>query len=210
MPLTREEHIIYTRKELNNYPYYIEVIKILKDNKIKSYLDIGANVGEFCNVLFEKIETLEYAYLIEPESLNFEFLKSNVRNKNINFLNFAIGYNFINPILIPHPSKNIGGFMLNEKNNNDSYHSIQIRTLEELNLPIVDFVKIDIEGGEFNLIENSIYLQQIKWIEIEFHMNEVDLQKNASIIYVNDKFPNHTIKFLEPNLLGRILLERNG
>jgi uncharacterized protein len=30
MPSTREEHVSYTRNELNNYPYYIAVIEELK------------------------------------------------------------------------------------------------------------------------------------------------------------------------------------
>ena len=74
MPSSRESHVLYTRSELETYQYYKDVIEILKQDKIKSYIDIGANVGEFCNVLFEKIDTLKKAYLIEPQEDNFIFL----------------------------------------------------------------------------------------------------------------------------------------
>ena len=60
------------------------------------------------------------------------------------------------------------------------------KTLEELELPIVDFIKIDIEGGEFNVIENSSYLQQIRWIDIEFHAL---IDPN----YIKTHFPNYEI-----------------
>ena len=54
MPTTREQHIQYTRDELNNHQYYIDTFDILKDYGVKSYIDIGANVGEFCNIITQK------------------------------------------------------------------------------------------------------------------------------------------------------------
>jgi len=209
MPVTREEHITYTRNELNNYPYYISVIEQLKNDNIKSYVDIGANVGEYCNVLFDKIPSLIDAYLIEPETENFDFMQSNLNNKNLSLFNVAIGYHFKNGVIIPHGSVNVGGFMVIDSERTQNSEQIVVKTLEELNLPLVDLVKIDIEGGEFNLIENSNYLQKIKWVEIEFHMSENDLKNNNSVNYVGEHFPNHTISVIEPILKGRILLKRN-
>jgi hypothetical protein len=200
MPSTREEHVRYTRNELNNYPYYVEVIKELKKYNIKSYLDIGANTGEFCNVLFEKLLTLKKAYLIEPEIENFLFLKNNVTLKNVNFFNIAIGYNISSPKIISLYN-NVGGFQV--INSSDNGIPVVVKTLEELKIPKVDLVKIDIEGGEYNLIENSSYLQNVKWLDIEFH----DYHNIPTREYVEKYFPNHVIEVIE-SLEGRCLLKK--
>lgn len=201
MPTTREEHIAYTRRELETYHYYINVIETLKNNKIETYLDIGANIGEFCNVLFEKIPTLKKAYLIEPEQNNFEFLKNHVKLKDIVFLNLAIGYN-LDCGKINFYDGNVGGFRLLHDKNQEGIE-VQVKTLEDIDLPIVDFVKIDIEGGEYNIIPNSSYLQKIKWIEIEFH----DYPNIPTRGYISSQFKNHKIVCIE-SLEGRCLLEK--
>lgn len=201
MPISREEHASYTRNELDSYQYYIDVIEYLRNAGIKSYLDIGANIGEFCNVLFEKIPTLREAHLIECESENIKFLKNNIKPTKVVIYKLAVGYNMSNPILIAND--NVGGFKIVDGNSNiDS--NINMSTLENLNLPIVDFVKIDIEGGEYNIIENSDYIQKIKYIDIEFH----DYDNFPTVKYISEKFKNHRIKILEPVLEGRCLLEK--
>lgn len=166
--LTIEGLINHTRKELIEEPYFIALINTLKFNEIESYVDVGANTGEFSNILFEQIPTLNNAYLIEPEENNYNFLQNNIKNKSVLY-KVAIGYNFTSGVLV-NDSNNAGGHLLREMKYVDtSFSNVEIKTLEELELPIVDFIKIDIEGGEFNVIENSSYLQQIRWIDIEFH-----------------------------------------
>lgn len=212
MPITREEHISYTRDELKNREYYKNVIKILKENKISSYVDIGANIGEFCNTLLDYIPSLKHAYLIEPEMLNFDFLKKHLKDKNnIYYYNVAIGYNLKNPLLINHPTMNVGGFMLIEKDKiqDESLvlkNNIKVLELEELNLPIVDLIKMDIEGGEFNIIENSKYLQTAKFIEIEFHKDYKNKKELTNYLY--EYLPNYNYIIIEEPLYGRALLQK--
>jgi FkbM family methyltransferase len=200
MPNNRQEHVYYTRNELNNFNYYIQIIKHLKESNIKSYIDIGANTGEFCNVLFEKIPTLVDAYLFEVEKENINFIKKNIKNKKVNIFDFGIGYFFKNPILIH--DFNPGGFSVKDEPNNTIHSNVVLKTLEELNLPNVDFVKIDIEGGEYNIIENSKYLYNIKFIDIEFHNHNTNsIQK-----YVEDKFLNYDIVFTD-DYMGRFFIK---
>lgn len=183
--LTREGLVNHTRKELAEEPYYIALLSTLRFNEIVSYVDVGANIGEFCNVLFKEIPTLQDAYLIEPEERNCEFLQNNIKNKNTLY-KLAIGYNFISGVLV-EDTNNAGGYHLREGlHTGSNFLSVEIKTLEELELPVVDFIKIDIEGGEFNVIENSSYIQQIKWIDIEFH-GAID------VTYVKKYFPGHEI-----------------
>lgn len=207
MPVTREEHVQYTREELTGYEYYIKVMEILKNENIKSYLDIGANVGELCNFLFEKLPTLNNAILIEPETDNFLFMKKHVTNKNITHHNLAIGYGFKNGVIISNG--NVGGFIVSENIQGDLV-GISVKTLEELDLPIVDLVKIDVEGGEYSIIENSSYLQKVKLLEIEFHATLSELQNNYTVNFVKSFLPNHEIIVHDTNNknpYGRMLLK---
>jgi len=183
--LTREGLINHTRKELTEEPYFIALLTTLRFNRITSYVDIGANIGEFSNILFEEIPTLQDVYLIEPEKRNCTFLQNHVKNKNTLY-QVAIGYNFSSGVLV-EDTNNAGGYYLRGGNLvGANFLNVEIKTLEELELPIVDFIKIDIEGGEFNVIENSSYIQQIRWIDIEFHAL-VDPN------YIKTYFPNYEI-----------------
>lgn len=191
MPKTREEHVLYTSRELNTYPYYIKVIEELVAAKISSYFDIGANVGEFCKVLFEKIPTLKTAYLAEPEIENFVFMTNHVRSLNAKCYNVAIGYGFSSGNIVCHKSGNIGGFSVVPLACGQNL--IQVKTIEEILPCKVDFIKIDIEGGEFNLIENSPTLQITKFVEIEFHLSEAESANGKNGKYIKNSFPNHEI-----------------
>lgn len=207
MPTTREEHVKYTREELLKYDYYIKIIEILKNENIKSYLDIGANVGELCNFLFDQLPTLSYAILIEPEPDNFSFMKNHVINKNITYHNLAISYGFKNGMIISNG--NVGGFIVVE-NTSDKLIGFDTKTLEELNLPIVDLVKVDVEGSEYSIIENSSYLQKVRLLEIEFHATLSELKNNHSVNFVKTYLPNHEIIAYDnndKNPYGRILLK---
>lgn len=183
--LTHETHIEYTRNELMNNPYYIQMIHFLNEAKIISYLDIGSNVGEVCNVLFEKIPTLKEAHLVEPEIGNLNFSKNRLNNDVVKFYNVAISYNLINPKLVLD-DVNVGAHKLIQ---DQSGVSVDVATLEELHLPIVDFVKIDIEGMEYNVIKNSKYLQSIRIVDIEFHHPDV----HDSLEYVQTYMKNHSV-----------------
>ena len=53
------------------------------------------------------------------------------------------------------------------------------------------FLKMDIEGGEFNLIENSQYLQNSNLIEIEFHWTQTSINSNQNRFeYIKSNFKN--------------------
>lgn len=200
MPLSQGEHVQYTRDEFTTYPYYVDMIKILETKKIKSYVDIGANVGEFCKCMFEKLPTLTTAYLIEPEEANFKFMTNRMeelRQYCLHMFNVGITYNIKNPVFLR--SFNVGGHRIIESENASD---IKTSTLEDLKIPIVDLIKIDTEGGEYDIIENSSYLQEVEWLDIEFHDYDGSHPMEE---YVEKFLPKHRI---ELSLGVRCLLQK--
>jgi FkbM family methyltransferase len=206
MPANRTDHIAYTRNEWENEPYFLKVLEILQSENIISYLDLGANVGEVCNVLFEKIPTLESAYLVEPQLENFEFLKAHVisENRKIEYYPVGIFYGKTTGELFIDPSwQNPGSFALSDDRDNfqPAGETVKLTTLEDLNIPYVDFVKIDVEGSEYNIVENSSYLTGCKYIDIEFHTYTI-----PSLEFCQKNLPTHSIVLSEG---GHLLLKRN-
>ena len=220
MTRTHQEHIFYTRVEYDHLDYYQRVIEKLNGAKIERYIDLGANTGEVCKIFMEKIPSLKGAYLFEPEAKNYSFMRQNIdehlsRHPDnwATYYDIAIIYGFENPIL-EQWGDGCGGFHVIENKDyqgTNNLHPIsRFNTLEAFDFKDVDMVKIDIEGLEYNVIENSSYLQEIPWIEIEFHR----WSDIPSIYYVIDKFPKHRIAvFEDPNkskeyYSNRVLLER--
>jgi FkbM family methyltransferase len=191
MNSTREGHIEYTRDEYNNSDYYNQMLDILNDNKIKSFIDVGACVGEVTKILLEKIPTITRGVMIEPLKDNVAFIKSRINDERIKLLPNAVYYGDSRVKL--GRLQNVGGASLFVSENIELCNTI---TLEELDLP--DFIKIDVEGAEINIKENSTRLKEIKFIDIEFHHYCRALDK---IVYVKKWLPNHRILLEKENSL---------
>lgn len=201
MPISREEHVLYTRNELTSYPYYVEIFNILKNENIESYLDIGANVGEFCKFLFEKIPTLKKAYLLEPDFENFSFLEKHTGGIDTDAINMGIFYGSGKYKLEKH-GDNVGGFQIMES---DTMGISNVTTLENLNLPVVDLIKMDVEGGEFNIIKNSSYLKSVKWLDIEWHHNNTPTTED----YIESYLSMYEVIYIEEDKNRCLLKNKN-
>jgi len=206
MPANRTDHVVYTRNEWETEPYFLKVLEILQSENILSYLDLGANVGEVCNVLFEKIPTLESAYLVEPQAENFEFLMNHVISENRKIKSYPVGILYgktAGELFIDPDWQNPGSFALTDYRDNfqPAGETVELTTLENLKIPHVDFVKIDVEGSEYNIVENSSYLTGCKYIDIEFHTHSI-----PSVKFCQKNLPTHSIVLSEG---GHILLRKN-
>jgi hypothetical protein len=54
-----------------------------------------------------------------------------------------------------------------------------------------DLIKIDVEGSEYNIIENSWTVKHAKWLLLETHNHELEYVIN----FINKNLPNHKIIF---------------
>jgi FkbM family methyltransferase len=182
-----EGHTYYTRDEWSNRWFYTYIIEYLKEKQIRSFLDVGGCTGEVVKLFFERIPTLEKSTIIEPVPVNFGFIEKRFsEDQNVNVINKAIYYG-LETISLGQSDGNVGGYNMYSNNHSTQFDEIPTMTLEDL--PEYDCIKIDIEGGERNVLQHSTCLKHFKYIAIEFHD---DMASNWEYL-VKEYLPHHKI-----------------
>lgn len=172
--------------------------------------DIGANQGNY-SVLLKKQFPNARIFSFEPNPYAFRLLENNLKGTNINLYNMGFGI------------KNSREKIYVYKNNRNSEHAslyndyakviskelgqeevipidIEIRTIDnfcdEVGIGGIDFIKIDVEGHEFSVLQGAIKMihqNKIKIIQFEFNVANIlsrvflkdfyDLLGNQFILY---------------------------
>lgn len=193
MPSTLEEHVTYTRKEWTEEKYYLNVVDYLKQKNIKKIIDAGGCTGEVTKVIYENVSTLEKSFIIEASKINSEFIEKNLQfsNLDVEIINKFLFYGKESvSIGLNSGDNNVGGYSIN-CSDNIIENSIGTMSLESIDDDI-DFIKLDIEGSEKNVIMNSSKLKKINFLEIEFHD---DLQNLKWKPFVEKYLNTHKVVF---------------
>ena len=130
---------------------------IHKDDVI---LDIGANIGYHSLLFSEACGPEGKVYSFEPVKKNYAQLIKNIalnKIKNINPLNFALGNSDINLVIdIEESGPNPGSISL--LNVSKTGEEISCRDADKallaMNIKKIDFIKIDVEGYEWFVLES--------------------------------------------------------
>jgi FkbM family methyltransferase len=206
----QKAHWEFTYKQWgNDEKHYLDITEYLKQNKIKSYVDLGANTGGVCSVLLEKISTLEKCYLLEPQIDNFNFMTDIFgSDERVVCYNFGILYTDEKFVDLFRADDNVGGYTTIKFNDNFNFSGcrMEVKTLEDFNFSQVDFIKIDVEGAEENIILNSTILKEIKFIELELHERLLD--KNVAIEFLNKNMKSHSIIHELSNFPHHVFLQK--
>lgn len=140
-----------------------EMVKLFRAlaNGSEVILDIGANIG--CTaILFGELSKNVYAF--EPSQTTFAFLEKNILKsgrQNVFLHNIGLGAEVGEFTLTFAPSNRSGGFVSNQTQASAGHtvEKIVIRQLDEvikpLNLPKIDFIKIDVEGFEGHVLRGA-------------------------------------------------------
>lgn len=116
-------------------------------------LDIGANIGNH-TVFFSKECNAKKIYAFEPVGKTFEILQKNICINNlekvVELYNAGIGSINGKAELEHFDADNFGSSRIVASENG----SIQLMSIDEMNFnEQIKFVKIDVEGGEYNVLE---------------------------------------------------------
>ncbi|WP_460189160.1 FkbM family methyltransferase [Urechidicola sp. KH5] len=148
---------------LNEYemPEIKALGRFLNDGDV--FVDIGANIGLFTLNAANLVGEFGSVIAFEPFKMNWNSLKKNVllnRYTNIKIENFAIGEkNGEISLFYDDSESNLGMVSFKEKGNSikENIESITLDTyIKNHSITKVDFIKLDIEGGEFNALKGMI------------------------------------------------------
>ena len=135
-------------------------------------VDIGANIGAFANYAYHK--GAEKIYCFEPADTAFECL---VRNKPLNTETFksAIGNKYgIIKITLPSADDTMSGSAFIDKGVSNYCPIVPVDFLFSQGvLEKIDFLKIDCEGAELDVLDgiSDENLKKVSKIALEFHSN---------------------------------------
>ena len=168
-----------------------------------SFLDIGANFGLFTCLAAHKNKKIN-VLAVEP---NYKILKNLIENVQRNYLedrvhiiNSAISKKFQPVTLIQPASDNLGTTVT--KPGIMGPLSILSCPLEfifkKYNLTVVELLKIDIEGNEFEVLESFPFEKyKVKNILMEFnHLSKISFEEIKSF-FGNKDFKSYTISGIE-------------
>lgn len=179
-----DENII--KDELN------DIYKIPKNSKL--VIDIGANIG-VTSLMCAKQGAFVYAF--EPEILNFDVLKYNVKINNfynkIICINKGVGKSNKLTELFIHPSNSgaTSSYLEQKGLNKENYQIVEFISINTVfdfyDINYCDLLKMDCEGSEKDII-NDLYeelINKIGQISVEFHDKKImnDLIKKLSKWY---------------------------
>ena len=161
-----------------------EKFALVKEDDI--VVDIGSNVGAFGYSIKDK--NVKKIYCIEPSNGLIETLSGNLNGMPLCIINKAIS------------NKNQDNVELSNSDNifshiGNSYSTISFKKfIEDNNISSIDFLKIDCEGGEYEIFneENRDYIiNNVKNIALEWHFLNENTIENFKIFrnyYLNGYF----------------------
>jgi len=156
-------------------------------NKKATVIDVGGHFGYFSLYANRNLQDGSTVITCEPSTQNISILKENFKKNNLDFNNvFEVGLGEKTESV-----KLYGGSSYNHSvvpNGSEVLGEIQLYRLEELlskcKLEKVDFLKLDCEGSEYEILLNADVssLKKIDTISLEFHDRRSDgLEANQLI-----------------------------
>jgi FkbM family methyltransferase len=199
----------------NNKEYEYQNI-FVEENDIVA--DFGANIGIFS--LYAEEKKAKKIYAFEPIKEYSLMFKENLKNySNIVLFESAISYkndeseiafNFQNNTIIKEVYNELEWEL--EWNSSEKKNKIKLISINDFmrNIEKIDFLKIDIEGSEYDVIENITIenLRKIKKIGCEYHWN----YNNRLDISIKKLLENNFLVFSfstnEENKIGKLFAIR--
>ena len=124
-------------------------------------LDLGAHIGSFTLRAAKEVGLKGMVVAVEPSSENFELLEKNIALNgcsNVKLLQTAAGKDFEVAEFFIHENPSSNSFY-NSRTKTIRSEKVTIRTLDsiidELQFKKVDFVKIDVEGAELDVLKGA-------------------------------------------------------
>ncbi|AEA42721.1 FkbM family methyltransferase [Fluviicola taffensis] len=193
-----QEWLVYFYCKSDSSDYVLNYLQ-----KSEAIFDIGANIGQTAFNMFtmqkaKKLKPIIYAF--EPYPRTFSKLESNIiLNKNNGIKAYNLGLSFKKGTLnmVQHSPSNSGGFRMTSNYSKDTI-SVPVTSLDdfifEYQISFVDFIKIDVEGFELQVLKGAeetikrfrpilIFEYSVQNIQVQGGDIEESLEKLKSLNY---------------------------
>lgn len=187
MPGTPKEHLEYTINEWNSGEFR-KITDSLPEN-LSTIYDVGANAGGFTEVLHRKYPSASF-FCFEPVRNTYDFLKDAVPFAKCFDLGIYYGKKESNAVW---RGENMGAIFLEEMDSGEprvfTGEKLKLTTFEELEISKPDLIKLDVEGAEINIIENSEIVKKCPYLIVEWHYDG----RYSFEEFIKQHLPNHKI-----------------
>jgi FkbM family methyltransferase len=148
-------------------------------------IDCGSNIG-ISILYFKKLYPDCRILAFEPDHETFVLLDKNIKLNNlvgVTLYNFALSdFNGDALLYKNHQDQGSLNSTLIKSESKPFYESVTARKLSDFIKEEIDLIKIDVEGGETNIIDDLISNSKIKLVKeiiLEFHPNIVKISSKA-------------------------------
>lgn len=185
-----------------------EVYKFISVKKEPIIIDCGANIG-LSILYFKQLNKNSKIIAFEADPIVYSSLEKNIKQysyNNIELINAAVWNEETK--LIFKSEGSVGGRISTDKESTKFDFEVKAVRLRKYLSSKVDFLKIDIEGAEFNVIKDcSDLLINIENLFLEYHVLQNEEQKLQEILswiskagfkyYIREAWNNMTYPFLK-------------
>lgn len=161
--------------------------KLVGDNERVNIFDVGANIGDYSRIL-RNVYAKANIYAFEPNPYTYAKLEEGLIETTINTVNFGLGeiekLSYIYTYAKDHESQHASVFkdvLKDLHSTNDLIEiPIEIKTIDsyclEKKINKIDFLKIDTEGYELNVLKGANRMLFERSIDvIQFEFNEMNI-----------------------------------
>jgi FkbM family methyltransferase len=165
-----------------------QIYKFNCSTNVPYIIDCGANVG--VSILFFKKFLPEAEILaFEPDKAIYQILEQNIKNANLTKVTL------INKAVWDNNSKKKfsidgadSGFIIDKEENSEKVIEIETCKLKDVLIRSIDFLKIDIEGAEYKVINDcNENLKNVRNIFIEYHSIKNTKQNLGDLLLILQK-----------------------
>jgi FkbM family methyltransferase len=179
--------------------FFIE--QILSPTNPQVCIDIGANIGDYSEALLKKTNASVFAF--EPLLTEFNLISKRLEHYGSRFtpVNLGVGESSRTDVIRFNPNRATHASLWPDINKisyikNEFSQGVQVVSLDDwcatVNLSTIDFIKIDVEGFEKEVLLGSIQtLRRYKPRFIQIEMNLHQLFRGNSLLYFSELLPEY-------------------